>query len=40
MSDFSIYNIIAKLLREEIVEWIMSHPNVNPSCISSDVVNV
>ena len=32
------YNTIKKLQREEIVEWIISHPNVNPSFVLSDVV--
>ena len=29
-----------KLLRKEIVEWILSHPNFKPICVSSDIVKV
>ena len=36
----SRYNTIIKLFREEIVEWIISHPNVKPSCVPSDIVAV
>ena len=36
----SRYNTITKLQGEEIVEWIIFHPNVNPSCVSSNVVTV
>ena len=36
----SKYNTITKRLREEIFEWIPSHPNVNPSGVSSHVVMV
>ena len=38
MSDFSAYNTITKLSREDIIEWLLSHPNFKPSCVSSDVV--
>ena len=27
-------------MREEIVEWIVSHPNFKPSCVSIDVVTI
>ena len=36
----SRYKKITKLLREDIVEYTLSHPNVNPSCVSSDIVTV
>ena len=36
----SRYTMITKLWRKEIVEWILSHINVDPSCVSSDVVTV
>ena len=38
--DQSIYNTITKLFVEEIVGWIISHPNANPSCASNDIVTV
>ena len=34
-----INNTIIKRLREEIVERILSHTNINPSCVPSDVIN-
>ena len=40
MRGHSRYNTITKLLKEKIVEWIISNPNVNPSCVSNDVVTV
>ena len=27
-------------MREEFFEWVISHPNINPSCVSSDIVTV
>ena len=38
MRGSSRYNIITKLFIKEIVEWILSHPNIKTSCVSSDVV--
>ena len=40
MRGHSRYNKIIKLFREDIVEWIISHPNVKPSCVPSDIVAV
>ena len=40
MSGCSIYNIITKLLIEEIFEWIFSLTNVKPSFVLGDVVKV
>ena len=40
MRGRSINNTIKKLFREEIVEWILPHPNVKPLCVSSNVVTV
>ena len=28
------------VFREENVEWILSHPNVNPSCVSINVAKI
>ena len=36
----SIYITITKLSREGIFECIISHPDVNPSCVSSDVIMI
>ena len=36
----SIYITIKKLSREGIFECIISHPDVNPSCVSSDVIMI
>ena len=36
----SRYNIIAKRPREETFEWILSHPNVKPPYISSNIVTI
>ena len=40
MIGTSRYNTITERLREEIVECIISRPNVNPSFVSSDVVMI
>ena len=40
MRGCSRYNTITKLLREEIIEWMLSQPNAKPSCVSSDAVTV
>ena len=40
MRVYSQYNTITKLYSEESFEWIISHPNVKPSCVSSDVVTI
>ena len=40
MSDGSRYNTITKKIRGEIFEWIISHLNVKPSYVLSDVVKV
>ena len=40
MRGRSINNTIKKLFREEIVEWILPHPNVKPLCVSRNVVTV
>ena len=40
MRGWSQYNKITKIFREEIVEGIISHTNLNPSCVSSDAVTV
>ena len=40
MRGGSIYNTIKQQLRKEIVELILSHTNVKPSCVSSDVVMI
>ena len=34
------YNKITQQFKEEIVEWILSHTNVKPVCVSSDVVTI
>ena len=36
----SRYNTIKKKCIEQFFEWILSHPNVKPSCVSSDFVTV
>ena len=36
----SRYDIITKLLREETVEWILSHINVKPSCVPENIVTI
>ena len=39
MRGCSIYNTITKQFREEILEWVISYPNVKLLCVLSDVVN-
>ena len=34
------YNTITKILRKAFFEWILSNPNVNLSCVSSDVIYI
>ena len=40
MSKRAQYDTVGKHLKEEIITWILSHPNVKPSYISNDVVKV
>ena len=40
ISGCSRCNTMTKQPREEIFEQILSHPNVNPLCVSSDLVKV
>ena len=40
MIGLSRYNTITNIFREEIVEWLVSHTNVNPQYVSSYVVTV
>ena len=40
MRGCSGYNTIKERLTEEISEWILSHPNIKPSCLSRNFVTV
>ena len=40
MRIHSRYNTITKKTREDIFEWILYHPNANPSFVSSGAVTV
>ena len=40
MSKRAQYDTVGKHLKEEIIKWILSHPNVKPSCVSNNIVKV